>query len=315
MTGKMLVPKTMNEAIKFSKMLAASSMVPKQFQGKPEDILVAVQWGSEVGLPIMSALQNIAVINGKPTIYGDAALALVTAHPQYGGHQEWLDGETAHCRITRLVNAEKVDTERTFSVGEAKRAGLLNKAGPWQQYPNRMLQMRARGFAIRDAFPDALKGVGIDENKGSSEQTAPENPLDAAFGGDTIENDPPGEPPVQVKEAQIPKVPEEAETPPAPSEAPESRVWELTLDDDVIECLDADMWYGEFIAAIGRAANEEGISLNDRRHNASVIKKANDDTIERLSQEREALGADIKDRYKKLIKTLSAKAKDEESRA
>jgi len=314
MTGKMLVPKTMNEAIKFSKMLAASSMVPKQFQGKPEDILVAVQWGSEVGLPIMSALQNIAVINGKPTIYGDAALALVTAHPQYGGHQEWLDGETAHCRITRLVNAEKVETERTFSVGEAKRAGLINKPGPWKQYPNRMLQMRARGFAIRDSFPDAIKGVGIDEEKVESEQTSPENPLDAAFVEAPEKTEALEAPPVQVEEAQIPKVPEEAETPPAPSEAPESRVWELILDDEVIECQDADMWYEEFIAAIGRAANDEDINLNDRRHNASVIKKANDDTIERLCQEREAMGADIKDRYKKLIKTLSAKAKDEESK-
>ena len=313
MTGKMLVPKTMNEAIKFSKMLAASSMVPKQFQGKPEDILVAVQWGSEVGLPIMSALQNIAVINGKPTIYGDAALALVTAHPQYGGHKEWLDGETAHCRITRLVNAEKVETERTFSVGEAKRAGLLNKPGPWKQYPNRMLQMRARGFAMRDSFPDALKGVGVDDDRDLTIDVAVENPLDEAFGGEVVENDPLGSPPVAVEAAPIPAAPEEIDDTTEPPEDPDARAWELILDDEVIECLDPDMWYGEFIAAVGRAANDEEINLNDRRHNASVIKKANDDTIERLVNEREDLGSDILNRYGKLIKALSAKAKDAES--
>jgi hypothetical protein len=65
MSNSLLVPKTMNEAIKYAKLLATSSMVPKQFQGKPEDILVAVQWGAEVGLPAMSALQGIAVINGS----------------------------------------------------------------------------------------------------------------------------------------------------------------------------------------------------------------------------------------------------------
>jgi hypothetical protein len=48
---------------------------------------------------------------------------------------------------------------RTFSVADAKRAKLWFKAGPWTTYPDRMLQMRARGFAIRDVFPDALRGV------------------------------------------------------------------------------------------------------------------------------------------------------------
>ncbi len=46
-----------------------------------------------------------------------------------------------------------------FSVEDAKRAGLWGKQGPWQAYPKRMMQMRARGFALRDAFPDALKGL------------------------------------------------------------------------------------------------------------------------------------------------------------
>ena len=46
-----------------------------------------------------------------------------------------------------------------FSVADAKLAGRWGKAGPWKQYPRRMLQMRARGFALRDAFADALKGI------------------------------------------------------------------------------------------------------------------------------------------------------------
>jgi hypothetical protein len=48
---------------------------------------------------------------------------------------------------------------RRFSIGEAKRASLLGKPGPWQEYPSRMLRMRARSFAARDAFPDVLRGI------------------------------------------------------------------------------------------------------------------------------------------------------------
>jgi hypothetical protein len=46
-----------------------------------------------------------------------------------------------------------------FSVADARAASLWGKAGPWKQYPQRMLQMRARGFALRDDFADLLRGV------------------------------------------------------------------------------------------------------------------------------------------------------------
>src|SRR3546814_15538068 len=37
------------------------------------------------------------------------------------------------------------------------------KQGPWSQYPQRMRQMRARAWAMRDGFADVLKGIGIAE--------------------------------------------------------------------------------------------------------------------------------------------------------
>jgi hypothetical protein len=154
-------PANLTEAVTFSEMLAKSSMVPKGYQGKPEDILVAVQWGYELGLAPMQALQNIAVINGKPSVYGDAALALCQVHPHCEGIHETIEGEgtenpVAVCTVKRK-NREPVVCR--FSVQDAKRANLWGKQGPWTQYPKRMLQMRARGFALRDAFPDALKGL------------------------------------------------------------------------------------------------------------------------------------------------------------
>jgi len=158
-----LAPKSMGEAIEFSKMISSSGMVPAAYKGKPQDILVAIQWGYEVGLQPMQALQNIAVINGKPSIYGDAAIALVKADPRCRGVKETIEGEgekmVARCVVRRAYGDEIEETEATFSVDDAKRAKLWGKQGPWSQYPKRMLAMRARGFAIRDAFPDAMKGM------------------------------------------------------------------------------------------------------------------------------------------------------------
>src|SRR3546814_4979258 len=46
---------------------------------------------------------------------------------------------------------------------DAKKAGRAGKQGPWSQYPQRMRQMRARAWAMRDGFADVLKGIGIAE--------------------------------------------------------------------------------------------------------------------------------------------------------
>jgi hypothetical protein len=155
-----LEPATLTEAMRFAEVLAGSTMVPRDFQGKPANVLVALQWGREVGLGPLQALQNIAVINGRPSIWGDSAMALVRAHPDCVSIQEGVDGEgdARHgwCEVTRRGEAPQ---RRTFSIADAKRAGLWGKSGPWTQYPDRMLQMRARGFAIRDVFPDALRGL------------------------------------------------------------------------------------------------------------------------------------------------------------
>jgi hypothetical protein len=137
-------------------MLASASIVPKDYIGKPGNVLVAIQWGMELGLQPMQAMQSIAVINGRPSLWGDAMLALVKAHPAFEWIKEDCDGNIATCTVKRRGEPE---VTQSFSLEEAKKAGLTGKQGPWTQYPKRMLQMRARGFALRDAFPDALRGV------------------------------------------------------------------------------------------------------------------------------------------------------------
>ncbi|WP_433886922.1 recombinase RecT [Pseudomonas vranovensis] len=155
-----LAPQNIEEALKFADYLAKSTIVPKDFANNPGNILVAIQWGMELGLQPMQAMQNIAVINGRPALWGDAVIALVRSSPLCEYIYESDDGETATCRVKRRNEEEQV---RTFSMTEAKAAGLAGKQGPWTQYPKRMRQMRARAFAMRDVFPDVLRGMPVAE--------------------------------------------------------------------------------------------------------------------------------------------------------
>ncbi|TCZ61156.1 recombinase family protein [Roseicella aquatilis] len=163
--GVLHTPSTLTEMMHLAEVLAQSAMVPKDYRGRAADILGALLWGQEVGLGPLQALQGIAVVNGRPAIWGDAALALVRAHPACVSIREGVEGEGddqhGWCEVERRGQPP---VRRTFSVADAKRARLWGKTGPngptpWVTYPARMLMLRARGFAIRDAFPDALRGV------------------------------------------------------------------------------------------------------------------------------------------------------------
>jgi hypothetical protein len=159
-----LVPRSLDEAFRLSKALSVSGdMVPKHFQQQPEMIMAAIMRGAEIGLLPMQALSNIAVINGRASLWGDALPALM----QRAGHSidVVLEGEgDAMVATATLVRGDTGQTiVRRFSADDAKRAGLWGKAGPWQQYKPRMLSMRARAWACRDGAADALMGLQVAE--------------------------------------------------------------------------------------------------------------------------------------------------------
>jgi hypothetical protein len=156
---------SMDDALRYAKVIAASGMLPKSFyesaNGDPTAMaFVAIQLGAEVGLSPMAAVQNIAIINNKPGLYGPAMLAVVEGSGLLEIFEEWLEGEgetlTAFCKAKRRGRPEKVGS---FSWEDAKVAKLAGKRGPWTDYPKRMMQARARTFALRDVFPDVLLGL------------------------------------------------------------------------------------------------------------------------------------------------------------
>ena len=158
-----LIPTDVDQAIRISEMFAKSDLVPDSYKNKPANIFLAVSAGASLGLAPFQAMQNIAVINGKPSVWGDALLAMVRNDKRCLSVKESIEGEgrnmKATCVVSRLApNGETELISSSFSMGQAQSANLLNRP-PWKSYPDRMLQMRARGFALRDAFADVIGGL------------------------------------------------------------------------------------------------------------------------------------------------------------
>lgn len=156
-----IVPQTFDDCYRMGKILAASGLAPAAYNGNPEACTVAIMQGLEVGLSPIAAVNSIAVINGRPSLWGDGALAVVRASGLLDYLKEWTEGDTAYCEARRKDEPEPIT--RTFSDADAKAAGLLSKKGPWQDYRPRMRQMRARSWVLRDGFADVLKGLHIIE--------------------------------------------------------------------------------------------------------------------------------------------------------
>ncbi len=160
-----LVPRSFNEALRMAEILCKSDCIPKSFQGKPASVLIAIGMGMELGLPPLQAIQNIMVVNGRPTIWGDLVPALILGNPIC----EIFDEDAAHVALKQgygrclCKRKGRKAVEVIFTIEDAKKAGLWGKAGPWTNYPGRMLQMRARSWSTRDTFADVLKGFAIRE--------------------------------------------------------------------------------------------------------------------------------------------------------
>jgi hypothetical protein len=152
---------TLDDYARFGQLIAKTDYPPREFRGRPEACTAAVIHGAELGLGPMQALQSIAVINGRPAIFGDAALALVRASGLCVSVREGVTGNGderyGFCEVVRRGDENTI--ARVFKIADAKAAKLWGRSGPWTEYPDRMLMLRARGFALRDAFPDVLRGL------------------------------------------------------------------------------------------------------------------------------------------------------------
>ena len=170
-----LMPQTQEAKYQMASVLCKSGLIPSGLNS-PEKVFVALQWGHELGLSPMVAVNNVAVINGKPTLSADIMSAVVKRSPEYGGI-EWVEmsDTKAECKITRILpNGEKETITSTFTIEDAQKAGLAGR-DVWKKYLRRMLKHRCLSYGLKDMFPDLLAGLYDPEEMESvqSERTAP----------------------------------------------------------------------------------------------------------------------------------------------
>ena len=81
--SNLLIPQTYSELERWAQKAAKTDMVPKALRGKPDEIVICVQYGMQLGMNLMEALRGIAVINGTPSLFGDSLLAVCKRHPEF----------------------------------------------------------------------------------------------------------------------------------------------------------------------------------------------------------------------------------------
>ena len=173
----------MRDVMNMARHYCRANMVPRGLDGRNQAetesrVAVAIEFGLGLGFTPLQALSAVCIVNNKPCLYGDSLMSLVVRHKAYGGHKaEWVgEGEKRTCTFTiyRVIGGESKPYAVSFGYGDAKRAGLLGKPGPWSLYPDRMIFCRARAFALRDSFPDALNGAGLIEEQEYSDESGAE---------------------------------------------------------------------------------------------------------------------------------------------
>ena len=171
-----------------AEMIHKSSWKPKGLN-TPEDIFLGIQFGYGIGLrDPLQIVQNVAVVNGRPSFYGPMLMGICKASEHFQDHYEEIEEITnaegerdivCHCYVHRKGEAKP--QHGRFSWRDAIRASLTSK-DTYKGYPRDMLMWKARSRAFHAAFPDVLKGVAFEQD---ADSPAPRVPVDGEVVGET----------------------------------------------------------------------------------------------------------------------------------
>lgn len=143
------------DRMRYAEALSGSSLLPRDYVGKPANVLLAIEYGAALGIPPMTAIQGVHVINGKPT----ASAGLIGALVRKAGHRLRVTGDDRHA-VCEIVRADDPDfTFRSEWTWDRAVAAKLTGKDTWKAYPAAMLKARAITECARDACPEALAGV------------------------------------------------------------------------------------------------------------------------------------------------------------
>lgn len=157
--------KLLNSIYKMAGLYSKSSMVPTSFQGKPENCFVAVELAGRMGVSPTLVMQNLIVVQGKPSWAGQACIALINGCGKFSHELDFVEvgkrGEDSwgcYCITHRKADGRELRGE-TITMRMAQDEGWLNKNGSkWKTMPGQMLKYRAASFFARTYCPEVLMG-------------------------------------------------------------------------------------------------------------------------------------------------------------
>lgn len=219
-----IVPTTIEETFRLAQAIVKAGLAPASYEiskvdkrADPQKIVIGIMKGAEIGLPPITALSTIAIINKRPCLWGDGAVALAQQSGNVEKVQQRFEGKAFEDDYTAVYSIWRKDQDEPyvgrFSVADAKRANLWNnpRRDPWMKYPQRMLLARARAFALRDGFADSLMGLSIAEEMQDVPAAKDDTPSDTSFlDGDAPEPLEARPVEMQASEHQSEEIPEQA---------------------------------------------------------------------------------------------------------
>ena len=156
---------SLDSLMSYADMLSKSTIVPVSYQNRPENCLVALDMASRMGLSPMVVMQNLYVIQGKPSFSGQAIASMIRANPQFTNIELNFVGTEGTDSWGAYISAQKVSTGKiikgaTVTVAIAKKEGWYQKSGSkWQTMPEIMLSYRAYAWFGRVYCPELLMGL------------------------------------------------------------------------------------------------------------------------------------------------------------
>lgn len=159
--------KSFDQMARVAGMLAKSSIVPQNYQGKPEDCFLAVEMAARMNTSPLMVMQNLFVVKGKPSWAGQACMAMINACGKFRNVKHVYTGtkgtDSRGCYVTavRVSDGEVVNgTEVTIAMAKAE--GWITNT-KWKNMPEQMLGYRAASFFARMYCPEALLGLQTTE--------------------------------------------------------------------------------------------------------------------------------------------------------
>ncbi len=152
-----------------AKALASSQLIPKHFQGKIADCIIALEMAKRIGAAPMAVLQSIYIVHGKPSWSSVFIIAMINTSKRFKPLKfkySEADGDTACIAYTEYLDTDEKVIGPKVSMSMAKAEGWYDKAGSkWKTMPQLMLSYRAATFFGRLYCPDLLMGMhSVEEN-------------------------------------------------------------------------------------------------------------------------------------------------------